>query len=265
MTARRLILALALLPVSSTLAAQTGEEWMHSRTGMACERSSGKPLYRELHEVRREGDRLVEERVTYRRPDGEVFAAKRVDYRGGDLVAPEFELSNSATGHEEALDRRADGLVVRFRASAAERERSATIPPPAGLIADAGFDWFIAENWNRLVSGEALVRPFLVPSRLDSVDMRIRRLPRRGDDSAIGGTTGGTIGFELAIDSALLRLVVPAIRVWYDAATRTMLRYEGISNLRGADGRNLDVTIVFPSTPSADWGCGEPADDDARG
>ena len=41
MIARRLILALALLSVSSMLAAQSGEDWMHDRTGMACERSSG--------------------------------------------------------------------------------------------------------------------------------------------------------------------------------------------------------------------------------
>jgi len=256
MITRRLILALALLPVSSMLAAQSGEDWMHDRTGMACERSSGKPLYREFHEVRRENGRLVEERVTYRRPDGEIFATKRVDYRT-DFVAPDFELSNSATGHGEAFERQGDALVVRYRASQDEAERSATIPSAAGLIVDAGFDWFIAGSWDRLVGGEALIRPFLVPSRLDSVDMRIRRLSRRDDDN--------TIGFELAIDSALLRLVVPAIRVWYDASTRAMLRYEGISNLRDASGRNLDVTIVFSSTPSGDGGCRESADDNARG
>jgi len=261
MIARRLILVLALLPASSMLAGQSGatqsgEDWRHARTGMACERSSGKPLYREFHEVRREGGRLVEGRVTYRRPDGEVFATKRIDYRA-DLVTPDFELLNSATGHEEAFGRQGDALVVRYRGSQDKAGRSATIPSTTGLIVDAGFDQFIVGSWDRLVAGEALVRPFLVPSRLGSVDMRIRRLPRRGDDD--------TIVFELAIDSALLRLVAPAIRIWYDASTRAMLRYEGITNVRGANGKNLDVTIVFPSTPSADWECGEPADGDARG
>ena len=250
MIARELILTLALLPVSSMLAAQSGEDRMRVRTGVACDRSSGEPLYRELHEERWKGSRLVEDRVTYSRPDGEVFATKRVDYRA-DLVAPEFELIDSATGHGEALERQGETLVVRYRASQGEPARSATVPSTVGLIADAGFDRFIAGSWDRLVAGEPVVRPFLIPSRLGSVDMRIRRLSRGGDE--------GAVAFEVAIDSALLRLVVPAIRVWYDAATRALLRYEGTSNLRGADGRNLDVTIVFSPTAAADWGCGGPA------
>ena len=250
MIARVLVLTLALLPAPSMPAAQSGEDRMRARTGVACDRSSGEPLYRELHEERWEGSRLVEDRVTYSRLDGEIFATKRVDYRA-DLVAPDFELFNSATGHREALERRGDALVVRYRASHGEPERSAAVPSTAGLIADAGFDRFIAGSWDRLVAGEPVVRPFLIPSRLGSVDMRIGRLSRSGD---------GAVAFELAIDSALLRLVVPAIRVWYDAATQALLRYEGTSNLRGADGRNLDVTIVFSSTPPTDWGCGGPAE-----
>ena len=42
----------------------------------------------------------VEDRVTYSRPDGEVFATKWVDYRTNP-VAPDFELIDSATGHRE--------------------------------------------------------------------------------------------------------------------------------------------------------------------
>lgn len=245
MTAQTLILALALLAAGSALAAGSGKDRMHARTGVACDRSSGEPLYRELHEERWEDGRLVEDRVTYRRPGGEVFAVKRVDYRASP-VAPEFELVNSATGHQEALQREGEALVVRYRPSDDEPERSATLPFAAALIADAGFDRFVALSWDRLVAGEMLVRPFLIPSRLGSVDMRVRRLRRRGDSA---------IAFELAIDSALLRLVLPAIRVYYDASARTLLRYEGTSNLRGVDGTNMDVTIEFSSDPAAAWNC----------
>lgn len=248
MTVRALIVACALLPVAPTPAAEGGEFRMHARAGLACDRSSGEPLYRELHEERWEDGRLVEDRVTYSRPDGEVFATKRVDYRT-DPVAPDFELVDSASGHTESLHREGDSLVVGFRPPGGESKRFATLPVTAALIADAGFDRFIERSWDRLVAGEVLVRPFLIPSRLGSVDMRIRRLRR----SANAGDRA--VAFELAIASALLRLVVPAVNVHYDAATRALLRYEGTSNLRGADGGNLDVTIEFSRDRSAQSNC----------
>lgn len=249
MIPRALVLAFAVLPAGSAFAAGSGDDRMRVRTGVACERSTGEPLYREVHEERREGDRVVEDRVTYSDPGGEVFATKRVDFRA-DAVAPDFELVDSASGHREALERVGDALVVRYRAPGGAPERSAALPPGAALIADAGFDRFIERSWGRLMAGEAMVRPFLIPSRLGPVDMRIRRLRRAG----VAGH--GDIEFELAIDSALLRLVVPAIRVHYDASMRTLLRYEGISNLRGADGRNLHVTIEFSPGRPEGWSCG---------
>jgi len=251
---RALVVALALLPAVAAFAAGSGDDRVRVRTGAACERSTGEPLYREVHEERWEGGRIVGDRVTYHRPGGEVFATKWVDFRA-DAVAPDFELVDSASGHREALERVGDALVVRYRAPDGTPERSAMLASGAALIADAGFDRFIERSWDRLVAGEAVVRPFLIPSRLGSVDMRIRRLHRAGDRDA---------EFELAIDSALLRLVVPAIRVRYDASNRRLLRYEGISNLRAGDGTNLDVTIAFSPGRAAGWSCRLPAGDGIR-
>ncbi len=120
---------------------------------------------------------------------------------------------------------------------------------------DTGFDRFIERSWDRLVAGEAMVRPFLIPSRLGPVDMRIRRLHCAGDRD---------VEFELAIDAALLRLVVSAIGVRYDASTRKLLRYEGLSNLRAGDGTNLDVTIAFSPGRAAGWSCRSSAGEGVR-
>ena len=254
MNPRALVVALALLQAVPAFAAGSGEDRVRVRTGAACERSTGEPLYREVHEERWEGGRIVEDRVTYRRPGGEVFAAKRVDFRS-DAVAPDFALVDFASGHREALERLGDAIVVRYRAPNGAPERSATLASGAALIADAGFDRFIERSWDRLVAGEAVVRPFLIPSRLGPVDMRIRRLRGAGDRE---------VEFELAIDSVLLRLVVPAIRVRYDASTRRLLRYEGMSNLRAGDGKNLDVTIAFSPGRASGWSCRPPAGDGVR-
>ena len=132
-------LAMAAAPVR---AVQDEDGQVRVRTGIACDRSSGAPLYREIHKERWVEGRLVEDRVSYHRPDGNEFAAKRVDYRAS-AIAPEFELADAASGHEEALQRIGDTLVVRYRASQDAPERSATLPATGGLIADAGFERFV--------------------------------------------------------------------------------------------------------------------------
>lgn len=258
MILRALALAVTLWLPYAAHATPGGEGATRVRTGVACDRSSGALLYRELHEERWVDGRLVEDRVSYRRAEGEVFATKRVDFRAS-ATAPDFDLLDSASGHREALERTADAMVVRYRPSWNARERSATLPSAPTLVADAGFDRFIERNWDRLVAGETMVRPFLIPSRLRTVDMRIRRVR----DDARGA--GRTVALELAIDSALLRLIVPAVRVLYDTSARTLVLYEGVSNVRDAAGSNADVTIAFSRGPASSSDCRSRQVHDDRG
>ena len=239
MTPHALALALVLLYFGSAATARDEDARTRIRIGEAYDRSSGEMLYREIHEERWVRNRLTEDRVSYRRTDGAEFATKRVHY-GAHPTAPEFELVNTASGHQEAMRYAGNAIEVRFRASAGEPERSATLPLLASAIADAGFDRFVEQHWDLLTGGETIVRPFLVPSRLGLVDMRIRRA------GEVAAAHGRQVVFELAIDSALLRIVVPAVRVHYDLGTRALRRYVGVANLRGAHGRNLDVIIEFP-------------------
>ena len=105
---------------------------------------------------------------------------------------------------------------------------------------DAGFDRFIEEHWDELVAGTTFVRRFLVPSRLDFMDFRIRLdAPRE---------TEGAVGFVLELDSVLLRLLVPPIIAIYDTTSRRLLRYEGLSNLHDEGGDNHRVRIDFEYT-----------------
>lgn len=224
------VLLLGVLLAPSALADPPFRE----RTGVAYERGSERVLYTEVHRERVEGSRVVEDRVTYRGPDGEVFAFKSVDFRVSEL-APGFVLEDRRTGYLEALEGRPPARIVRVREAGERGARQARIGGDGGLVADAGFDRFIENHWRALLAGEVLRRRFLVPSRLEAIDVRIRHT-----GSAAGGET-----FALEIDSALLRLVAPSVRVRYDSRSRQLVHYEGPSNIRGADGANLDVRIEF--------------------
>lgn len=213
------------------------------RAGCAHDRSTGEALYAEIHEERFHAGRIVSARVRYTNPEGRGFAEKFLDFSVSAQM-PRFYFENSATGHAEGLESDGDGLTVLFRESRASGMRRSRPDGAAGGIADAGFDHFIGKHWSRLMRERGLVRPFLIPSLGRFVDFRIRRVesgPMRPE---------GEVGFILEADSALLRLLVPAVRVDYTAGDRRLRRYTGLSNVRDESGRNFDVVIVFADAPA---------------
>ncbi|MDH3315291.1 MAG: hypothetical protein OER43_05940 [Gammaproteobacteria bacterium] len=234
-TWRPTLVAMALAYFFFSLSA-LADETMRERVGYAYAAGSGALIYTEHHQEWWKGDRILRDTVTYRDPEGGVIGEKHVDFRAGE-DAPEFLLRNIRTGHSEGARAKSKQLEVSFKEGQDAPLKSEALSLPEGAIVDAGFDRFVENNWEALMRGDTFVRPFLIPSRLQFMDFRIRRVDDSSDpDRAI---------FEMAIDSPLLRLFAPSIKVAYQTRGRTLLEYDGISNMRNANGENLDVKIRF--------------------
>lgn len=209
--------------------------------GLASDPVSGLPLYRETHYLRDSGAGPQQRLVVYRCIDSErYFARKQVHYRR-DAEQPDFELEDARQGYREGLREQADTHREAFvRSSHAEPEQSARLPPAASFVADAGFDEFVKRHWQQLESGEEVRFRFLVPADLDILGLKIRR--HRSE--SVDGRPASVIRLSL---SAWWGFIAPHIDAYYDRETRVLLRYQGLSNLRGANGRNFPVRIEFPT------------------
>lgn len=206
------------------------------RVGLAYDKQAGTFLYSETHHEVKENGRLVHATVTYRDADGKAFAAKHINFRRS-LVMPDFQLVDSGNGHVEGVLRGDAQLKVHFRPLSDASVQKASVEMPGNGIIDAGFDRFIERNWEALAAGNVLERQFLIPSQLDFYTFEIEN---------IGEKDAAEVTFELRIKSIFLQMLVPPVLVSYDARTRSLLRYEGISNIRDESGRNFDVRIEFP-------------------
>jgi hypothetical protein len=204
--------------------AQAGQAY----EGIAYAPGSQRVLYREAHW--QAGTRHV---VLYRCPDGRAFARKQLDYAKG-AVAPDFEMRDARDGFRSGVATTPGGREVFVRHSAGQRRRSAALP--SGAVVDAGFDAFIRQAWGRLAGGAAIEVPFLVPSRLKAMNFRLQPQPAAADGLRV---------FRLSLAS-WIGGVLPHIDVTYDAATRTLLRFTGMSDVRDGRGDNLVVDIRFP-------------------
>jgi len=210
--------------------------------GIASNPDSHAELYREQHWLRSDGDHPTERLVLYRCPDGTLFGRKQVDYRQS-ATAPAFHFEDSRSGYREGLRQGATPTVF-VRSSSGAPEKSAALSPQQ-LVVDAGFDEFIREHWQPLLAGRAVPLDFAVPARLESIGFTVRRIGQL----QIAGEPAWIFRLQLG---GLLGWLVPHIDVFYGQASRRLLRFEGLSNLRDDQGdAQLTTRIDFASPPRA--------------
>ena len=181
-------------------------------TGSAYDRSSGNLIYRELHFC---DFSLTQCTIDYRDATGELIAQKLLDYRTGP--------------HSPTL------VVKDFRG---DEQTDLTLTGNPDWVVDAGFDNFVRSKWDSLESGEVVKFPFLIPGFEKPLKMRAQR----ADEDKC---TAAELCLEIVLDSWLLGMLVDPIALSYSRSERKLLRFQGISNLRGSDGESLDVDIRY--------------------
>lgn len=224
----------ALLTLLPSMALGAGQIVEYS--GRAVAPHSMKFLYGERHWLKYDTAGLAERVVLYTCADGRPFARKTLLYQ--NPTVPYFVFEDESNGMREGVRLESGERRMFFKANERDIERAAALPAIEGLVADAGFDEFVRLHWDSLLRGETASFPFLVPSRLESLNFQLTRVPRSQRDGQASET------FRLKI-KGLLGLVAPAIDVTYTADSRLLKLYEGLSDLRDTAGENLNTAIHF--------------------
>ncbi|MEH6568488.1 MAG: hypothetical protein V7709_05400 [Halioglobus sp.] len=188
------------------------ENPLSTATGSAYDRSSGNLIYREFHFCDLSSTQCS---VDYRDVTGELIAQKLLDYRTGP--------------HSPSL------VVKNFRKA---EQADLTLTGNPDWVVDAGFDNYVRSKWDVLDSGEVVKFPLLVPGFEKPLKMRAQRVDEESCFAA-------ELCLEIVLDSWLLGMLVDPITVSYSRPEKKLLRFQGISNLRGIDGESLDVDIRY--------------------
>jgi hypothetical protein len=232
---RILFVAAVLCTAQSALAQAETPAMPHSYAGNVYALDDHRLLFREVHYLNAS---LTNQRIAiYQCPDGSVFARKHVR-AGGDAQAPDFELDDARLGYREGVRQGSKGREVFVQRSAEQQENVQPLPSEKDSVIDAGFDTFVQRHWQELQHGDSVSIPFLVPSRMRFYEFKVKRIfePLVDHDEML---------IRLAMDS-WYSFALPHIDVSYDIVTRQLLRFEGLSNIRGADGKNLNARVEFP-------------------
>lgn len=224
------IAALALACASTCAAA------VQTYSGDAYAIDGGELAYRETHYLS-EDQRVV----LYSCPDGRPFARKFI-HQQGNAQAPDFDLLDARTGYREGV-RGSDGTrTIYVQRAPDQAEKSAALELPADGVIDAGFDSYVRKHWDALARGDTFRFNFLVPSKRTFYAFDLVRV-----ESA---STAAQLTLRLSL-GAWYAFLAPSIDVTYDRASKRLLRFVGMSNVRDEKLKNLNVRIEFPQAPVA--------------
>lgn len=183
-----------------------------SVVGSAYDRDTGDFLYSEHHFCR---ENLMQCTVQYRDSFGVIFAKKHLDYRQSP-TSPSLVMTDYRSGEE-----------LRVPTST-----------QTNLVVDAGFDNFIRSTWDTLDAGGNVRFRFLVAGSEKPIKMKALR-------SNYDGCITSELCLEINLNSWFLRMIIDPIELSYSRADRRLLRFSGISNIKGENGETLNVDIHY--------------------
>lgn len=174
----------------------------------------------------------------YKNTQGETIVKRHVNFER-DPIKPDFRLDDLRTGYTEGAE--VTGAMIRVFSGGSPddpyQEKLLAVPEPA--IIDAGFNFFIEKNWEKLIKGEVLTFNFVAPSQLDYFSFRVykkRNLIHQNRPAVM---------LHMDIDNFFLRIFVEAIHLTYDTESRKLVVYDGISNIYNDDGTSHKVRMEF--------------------
>lgn len=211
--------------------------------GVATNPDTGELLYTETWD----DDPTAEQAwVRYWGTDGKALAIKRLDF-SRSATAPEVFQADFRNRRGFDLKRDGNALQVQKLKLAATQPLDAPTVASSRRVAmadnavvDAGFDRYVVANWERLAINKASSQfEFLQIDKARMLSLKIK--PAKCTDNF----SVAVQCFSLNINNRLLSRFISPIKLAYDAESRQLLRYQGLGQLAGADGKGLVVQIDY--------------------
>jgi hypothetical protein len=195
----------------------------------------GRLAYREWHEFTLENDLKAVSSTEYRDTDGRVFAKMDADYRQFPF-APRYRMVDYRHGWDMEATRTADRITMVVRERGREKRKTLPLGTDRELVIGPGFNNLIRARWDRLTAGQTVAVDLALPNRLQVIGFKIARDATR---------TPGVERFKVTADNAFVALFAPTIYVEYDAQTRFLRAYDGLTNVTDAKDRGLNVLLKY--------------------
>ncbi len=208
-------------------------------SGTATDLESGKLLYRDFHEEIWENGKHVRSLVLYKDPEGNIFAKKKISF-AKNRTLPDIQLDDDRDGYlEGGTYQEGTSVKLYFRRMGADPIQEKIIDAGNLSALDGGFDYFVINHWDELVSGKKIKFALLVPVERDKFQFSLEKIKE-------GEYKGKPALFlRMKIDNAILSVFVKPIDLVYDIGSKRIMEFRGTSNINDEKGKSYKVKIVY--------------------
>jgi hypothetical protein len=216
--------------------------------GSAFDMEHNSAAYVEEHREGFVAGKHVFTRTDFLGPDGKPLAQRTLDFGRFDCK-PDYTYRDLRNGYEEgaAVDpaKGAAEIQVHYRDSARAPLKEKRIKVPEPCVINGGVGEFVRRRWDEIAAGKKAAFNMVIPARLDYfrfeayVDRKYSLAP---------GEAKGRAYLPVVVEprSTVLSMLLPTIVLYIDAASRRLIRYQGIVNVADAKGRSLRVRTDYP-------------------
>lgn len=220
--------------------------------GLALGRDSEEPLYCEYHFNEYDGDILSRSVVKYIDTNKQQIAEKKLDYSFAPL-APNVVQRDTRQGELRAMtySLKDKNFLLEYKKNNELEKKSATIDvqnKKLPVVADAGFDILIKENWSKLLSGTPVDFSFLSPIHTRKITLRVSLNQR----NTCGGNTYDaeqTACFTVKPKSSWLKVFAKPMLLSYSKTTKQLEIFSGVVNLVDEKGQAKVANIYYWHKP----------------
>lgn len=188
--------------------------------------------YLEVHRYSACEARLCEQ-VDYLDSEGNMFASKTVTYQGLPWQ-PSFVFEDQRFDLTESIT--LDGEQIRVQRQIGDEQTRYTLDRSDDIVFDAGFHPFVQANYPALRAGETIRFRFLIPARDKPVDFQIKAVSQTSEQTTM----------KVRINNPVLAWFVDPIFLTYQNDGKTLLTFDGLTNIRRDDGEgNWHAEITY--------------------
>ncbi len=177
---------------------------------------------------------IIQRRVEYRLPDGSLKSVKVVDYDAEPAWTPSFTYEdyqlNSTVG---VLHDGNDAKLFRRLDDSLQEQGIELIYE--NTVIDAGFDAYIQFVWPRLLNNEVVAFDVLSPLKFSRYAFELK----------MKEPSENLCFIEMSLDWWPISLFIDPVQLTYDCATKKLLRYQGLTNLRDSDNNQYRADIHY--------------------
>jgi len=208
-------------------------------TGTAYNLKTGKVVYRELFTGM---DANNEVHVNYAKPDGVIFARKKLNYNT-EVFQPGLEFNDERD--DELVSAAFDGGRLLLTHKIKGDSQTKTFYETSKLIIDAGVDAFIQQQWARITSGKKVEYDVADARHLGIEKFVIKEIDSSASPLAYKGAGEKWKYFRVDTANKLSSIFVEPIYYAYEPDGKYLMRYQGRSNIDNDSGDAWDVRIEY--------------------